>query len=119
MWKLVNLVLTHWRAAAVCVALLVQSVVVWQVQEWRWTSRLEASRRESAEQTAESYRGALERLQEALREADAANRRADSAIRRLKKDRDAWKKALNDAQTSDPDCAAWSQGAIRCPLPSV
>lgn len=118
MWfKLLNGVLTHWRVVVALVALLVQSALIWQVQEWRWTGILEASEKASAEKAAETYRGALERLQQALAAADAANRRADAAIKRLKKDRDRWQTAYRAALSDSPECEAWAKESIKCPVP--
>ncbi len=117
MWFLVNRALTHWRvllAGAACVVLI---AITWQVQEWRWGERTAALERDWSNRNAAGWEAALRAYREAVAEGDRAARRADEAISRMKKDRDKWKTAYSEALESDPDCAAWAEGPIRCPVP--
>ena len=117
MWfKALNLVLTNWRVLAVSAAFVAVFSAGWLSNGWRLHARLEAQKAEYAEANAKGWQSALEQYQRLQREYDQAAREADRAIQRMRLERDKWKTALNQAKTDDPDCAAWAETMIRCPV---
>lgn len=124
MWAPLILARTHWRvlaAAVVCAAAFMAGATV---SAWRLQAELQKQRAELQKQRA-SYEARLAAGWEAAhrayiekaREADEAADAADRAVSRLRKERDQWQTAYNQAKAADPDCAAWADASIRCPLP--
>ena len=115
-----------WRLVGAAGLVAVIAFAGWRVQSWRADARLLAAcdaRLETelacdAGTVCQSRAEALaeQARQEAEIAAQAALGKAQAAEEAARRDAAAWRRKYQAELASNPDCAAWAAGEIKCPL---